>query len=295
MEVGWFRTQYGNFHVVDNENIGPADFLEFSIAAPAGSDAFGLTPGERIEGLYSISAEGLAKGFNNVVKLASDFGDMSQVYNGVDVNIDGRFDNGFTLGGGFSTGSTGYNECFVVDNPLRNRAGFCDVSEPWSAQTQIKLNGAVPLPYDTQFSFVFQSLSGQPWESAYQAGGAADQLLINGQPGVLPAATETISLTPSGQGVGSLIASQPSSITRGSSAFYFVGSDLYEPRLNQLDVRFTKIFNTGGARIRGWVDLFNIFNANSATALSDSFVGGIPRVTAVMGGRLLKFGAQFDF
>ena len=120
-------------------------------------------------------------------------------------------------------------------------------------------------------------------------------MLINGQPGVLPAATETIMLTPSGQGVGAIIGSYPSTITRGSSQFYFVGSDLYEPRLNQLDVRFTKIFNTGGARFRAWVDLFNIFNENSATALSDSFVGGIPRVTAVMGGRLLKFGAQFDF
>ena len=295
VEVGWFRTQYGNFHVVDNLNIGPDDFLEFSIAAPAGSDAFGLTPGARITGLHSITAEGLAKGSNNVVKLASEFGDMSQVYNGVDVNIDGRFDNGLMLGGGFSTGSTSFDECFVVDNPLRARDGFCNVSEPWSAQTQFKVNGAVPLPYDTQVSFVFQSLAGQPWESYYRAGGAADQLLINGQPGALPAATETITLTPSGGGVGAIIASTPSSITRGSSAFYFVGSDLYEPRLNQLDVRFTKIFNTGGARIRGWVDLFNIFNANSATALSDAFVGGNPRVTAVMGGRLLKFGGQFDF
>ena len=295
VEVGWFRTQYGNFHVVDNLNIGPEDFLEFSIAAPAGSEDFGLTPGQRIEGLHSITAAGLAKGSNNVVKLASEFGDMSQVYNGIDVNIDGRFDNGLTLGGGFSTGATSFNECFVVDNPLRARDGFCDVSEPWSAQTQFKVNGAVPLPYDTQFSFVFQSLAGQPRESYHRAGGAADQLLINGQPGALPAATETITLTPSGGGVGTIIASSPSSITRGSSAFYFVGSDLYEPRLNQLDVRFTKIFNAGGARIRGWVDLFNIFNENSATALSDAFVGGTPRVTAVMGGRLLKFGAQFDF
>ena len=295
VEVGWYRTQYGNFRVVDNENIGPDDFIEFSIAAPAGSEAFGLSPGERLTGLHSISADGLAKGSNNVVKLASEFGDMRQVYNGIDVNFDGRFENGLTLGGGLSTGSTGFDECFVVDNPIRARSGFCDVSEPWSAQTQFKVNGAVPLPYDTQFSFVFQSLAGQPWESYYQAGGAADDLRINGQPGALPALTETVLLTPSGQGVGALIASQPSSITRGSTAFFFVGSDLYEPRLNQLDVRFTKIFNAGGARIRGWVDLFNVFNANSATALSDTFVGGIPRVTSVMGGRLLKFGAQFDF
>ena len=200
------------------------------------------------------------------------------------------------LGGGLSTGSTSYDECFRVDNPIRARDGFCNVSEPWSAGTQFKVHGAVPLPFDTQFSFVFQSLGGLPWQSYYQAGGAADAVMINGQPGVLPNRAETIVLTPSGQGVGAIIGSQPSSITRGSSAFFFTGSNLHEPRLNQLDVRFTKIIFAGGARIRGWVDLFNIFNANSTSGLSNSFVSsGYPRVSGVMGGRLLKFGAQFDF
>ena len=140
VEVGWFRTQYGNFRVVDNESIGPDDFVEFSIAAPAGSDVLGLTPGQRISGLYSISAEGLGKGTNNVVKLADEFGDMSQVYNGIDVNFDGRFDNGLTLGGGLSTGSTAYDECLTVDNPIRARDGFCNISEAWSAATQFKVH-----------------------------------------------------------------------------------------------------------------------------------------------------------
>ena len=305
IEVGWYRTQYGNFRVVDNENVGPEDFVEFSIAAPVGSDVLGLTPGQRITGLYSISAEGLAKGVNDVVKLASDFGDMSQTFHGVDVNFDGRFDNGMRLGGGLSTGATTYNECFTVDNPMRSRMGFCSVSEPWSAGTQFKVNGSVPLPYETEVSFVFQNLAGQPWISRYSAGGAADQVQIVGQqcpPAgcTLPNGTETIMLAPSGQGIGAIaLIENPrsgTSYTPGSSAFFFNGSGFYESRLNQLDLRFTKIFNVGGGRIRGWVDLFNIFNANSAAAVSNSFVSsGYPLVTSVMGGRLLKFGAQIDF
>ena len=304
IEVGYYRTQYGNFRVVDNENIGPEDFIEYSILAPAGSEVIGLTPGQRIEGLYTISAAGQAKGISDVVKRASDFGDMHQVFHGIDVNFDGRFDNGIRLGGGFSTGGTTYNECFVVDNPMRNRDGFCEVSEPWSAGTQFKLNGSVPLPYDTEFSFVLQSLAGQPWVTEYRSGAAADMVQIVGQdcPAgcVLPNGSETILLTPSGQGVGSIStienARNRTSYTPGTNGFYFRAADFYEPRLNQLDVRFTKIFNVGGGRIRGWVDLFNIFNANSAAAVSDQFVSqGYPFVTAVMGGRLLKFGAQFDF
>ena len=53
---------------------------------------------------------------------------MGQKYNGFDVNFDGRFDNGLTLGGGLSTGSRSFNECFVVDSPMRARPGFCEQS-----------------------------------------------------------------------------------------------------------------------------------------------------------------------
>ncbi|MDE2906167.1 MAG: hypothetical protein OXQ28_08795, partial [Acidobacteriota bacterium] len=173
------------------------------------------------------------------------------------------------------------------------------------AGTQFKVNGSVPLPYETEVSFVFQNLAGQPWISRYSAGGAADQVQIVGQecpPAgcTLPNGTETILLAPSGQGIGAIaLIENPrsgTSYTPGSSAFFFNGSGFYESRLNQLDLRFTKIFNVGAGRIRGWVDLFNIFNANSAAAVSNSFVSsGYPLVTSVMGGRLLKFGAQIDF
>ena len=173
IEAGYFRTQYGNFLVGDDLNVTPADFLEFSIAAPPGSEALGLTPGERITGLYTKSAEALARPENFLVQPASVHGDMFQRYNGFDVNFDGRFDNGLTVGGGLSTGVRSFNECFVVDSPMRARDGFCEQSEPWGPLTQFKVNGSVPLPYDTQVSFVFQSLGGQPWISQYRAGGAA--------------------------------------------------------------------------------------------------------------------------
>ena len=74
------------------------------------------------------------------------------------------------------------------------------------------------------------------------------------------------------------------------------GSKFYEPRLTQLDVRFTKILRVGGARFRGSFDIYNIFNANSASALQPNYnPGAYPRVTQIMGGRILRFGGQFDF
>ena len=99
-------------------------------------------------------------------------------------------------------------------------------------------------------------------------------------------ASEELQLFPAGAGVG------------GLDPFNFTGSELYEKRLTQLDLRFTKIFNVGRGRVRAWVDLFNVFNHVSATNLVANYSGpGLPYpgVGQVMGGRLLKFGGQFDW
>ena len=293
VEVGYFRTWYKNHIVADNQLIGPEDFDPYYITAPD-DPRLGAFSGARIDGLYTIRPEALARGADNLVLLAKDLpgGDvMGQWFNGVDVTFNGRLDNGVTLGGGLSTGSLSFNECFVIDNPQQARDGYCNVQTPWSAGTQLKLNGAVPLPYDTQVSFVFQNLAGLPWESLYQAGqNPVERALIEQQIGRPMAVTqEEIQLFPAGTG--------SASVTLGDT-FNFTGSTLYEKRLTQLDVRFTKILRVGGSRIRAWFDIFNIFNHVSATNLVANYTApGLPypRVAQVMGGRLFKFGGQYDF
>ena len=288
VEVGWFRTEYRNWRVTDNLNIGPADFSEFSITAPVDS-RLGAVSGTELGGLYTITPAGQAKGSDNFITLAKNIpgGDaMSQVFNGIDFTFDGRFDNGITLAGGVSTGSTSFNECFVIDNPTQARPGYCDVSEPWSAGTQLKLNGAVPLPYGTEVSFVFQNLAGLPWESIYQVGAnPAERTAIEAQTGYpMVVGSEAIQLFPAGGGT--------------ATTFNFTGSEFYEKRLTQLDLRFSKIFEGGGARIRGWFDIFNVFNNASATGLVANYTSptlAYPGLSRVMGGRLFRFGAQFDF
>ena len=288
LEVSYFRTSYGNFRVTDNLNIGPGDFDEYCITAP-NDPRLGSIDGQQLCGLYTISAAGQAAGTDNFITLADNIpgGDaMSQVFNGVDFTFNGRLDNGVTLGGGVSTGSVGFNECFVIDSPQQARPGYCDVSEPWSAGTQLKLNGAVPLPYDTQVSFVFQNIPGLPWASEYRAGAAvAEKAAIEEQIGrPMVVSFETIDLFPSGTGNA-----EGNAFNKGPSAEY-------EDRLTQLDLRFMKIFQIGGARVRGWFDIFNVFNANSASNLVAAYSPDVyPAIAQVMGGRLFKFGGQFDF
>ena len=67
--------------------------------------------------------------------------------------------------------------------------------------------------------------------------------------------------------------------------------------MNQLDLRLTKILRFGGGLIRANFDVFNIFNGSSVTRVLDTYTnpGTYPSVTAIMNGRLFKFGATIDW
>ena len=107
-------------------------------------------------------------------------------------------------------------------------------------------------------------------------------------------ASEEIQLFPSGVG---FYEDQPSSSLPYNGFTFLENSTEFEPRLTQLDLRFTKIVNVGGARIRAWFDIYNIFNANDATNMVNNYVSGglYPAISDIMNGRLFRFGSQFDW
>ena len=69
----------------------------------------------------------------------------------------------------------------------------------------------------------------------------------------------------------------------------------YEDRLNQVDFRLTKMIALGKARLRAMVDMYNVFNANTVLAATPAYGSTWLRPTAILTGRLFKFGAQVDF
>ena len=86
----------------------------------------------------------------------SNYGDRSQVYNGVDIGMHARFGKGGLLSGGVSLGNTRSENCVVVDSPQQTL--FCEMDNP---QNQIKISGAYPLPWwGLQASAVFQNVPG---------------------------------------------------------------------------------------------------------------------------------------
>ena len=78
---------------------------------------------------------------------------------------------------------------------------------------------------------------------------------------------------------------------------------VFGERLNQVDLRFTKIFRAGIARFRGMVDLYNVFNDNTVLKQSDAYGATIGPATgsawqvpqAIIPGRVVKFGVQVNF
>jgi hypothetical protein len=71
---------------------------------------------------------------------------------------------------------------------------------------------------------------------------------------------------------------------------------VFGPRINQLDVRGTKIFRFGGVqRIQLNLDAYNVFNTNTPVTLFGTYNARWGQPTQVLDGRLVKFSAQFDF
>ena len=70
---------------------------------------------------------------------------------------------------------------------------------------------------------------------------------------------------------------------------------MFDERLNETDLRFTKIVRFGKSRVQGMLDLYNVFNARTPQAVNTTYGAAWLRPTLLLGGRLLKFGAQVDW
>jgi len=70
---------------------------------------------------------------------------------------------------------------------------------------------------------------------------------------------------------------------------------MFEPRLNQVDIRFTKIVRLGHTSVQGMFDIYNALNASTVLGANNQYGPNWQRPTQVLTGRLFKFGAQLTF
>jgi hypothetical protein len=281
VNVGFFRTSFGNFSQVDNVLVTPADYDPYCITAPLNSRLPG-GGGYPVCDLYDIKPEKFAL-VDNVVTQASHFGDRKEVFTGVDATFTGRFGRGGILTGGMSTGHT-VTQCVNPDLPT---VQFCDIEPPFSQLLQFKIAGSYPLPWwGVHASANLQNLKGIPVASFY-----------------IPSNAE---IAPSlGRNLAACGTQNPCTATASNpiyvGATLQAGVQLIEPnqtfenRLTQFDLRFSKVFSIGPTRIQGMFDVYNVFNANDVLAVNTRYGPSWLRPSNVLGARLFKLGAQVDF
>jgi hypothetical protein len=70
---------------------------------------------------------------------------------------------------------------------------------------------------------------------------------------------------------------------------------LYGDRLNQFDLRFSKLLNLGGGRLDVNVDLYNAFNSDAVLTQQNAYGVAWTRPLTVIQPRFVKFSARWDF
>jgi hypothetical protein len=70
---------------------------------------------------------------------------------------------------------------------------------------------------------------------------------------------------------------------------------LFDPRINQLDLRLSKTVRIGGGRVQANFDLYNAFNRSTALVINNTYGSDWLKPTQIMDGRLAKFGVEVTF
>jgi hypothetical protein len=69
---------------------------------------------------------------------------------------------------------------------------------------------------------------------------------------------------------------------------------LFGERMNQFDVRFSKLVRLGSTRATLNLDLYNALNGNAILSMNNNFAAW-QRPTAILDARIFKISGQFDF
>jgi carboxypeptidase family protein len=246
LTAAYFRRWFGNLVWTDNLLVQETDYVPFTLVSPLTGEQitqYNLDPAKRglFDGLLTMAPQD------------------TQVFNGVDLLVNGRFGRGGLVNGGVSMGRTVTETCTTY-NPNARR--FCRVTPPFMAGNQYKFMAAYPLPYSVQFSGTFLSI-----------------------PGPLIMANYTFS---------SAVAEVP--LTLGSLSVNLVEpGTLYGDRSNRVDLRFSKNLRVGATRWRPNIDFLNVFNASPVLTLNNTYGPAWQRPTTIQVGRMIKLGMQVDF
>ena len=105
-----------------------------------------------------------------------------------------------------------------------------------------------------------------------------------------------VGASPEGNSTG-LSANAPTIVNGAATTVNLVPPGTYfADRINQIDMRFGKIFNFGNKRANVAIDVLNLFNANTGTMFQQNYDGSTYlNPTAILNPRFVRFNVTVDF
>ena len=276
VEMMYYRRIYGGFLVTDNTANIAADFTKFTVAVPddrrlenAGTPltVFDINPVLRTGLPFNTTTE--------VITLSSDYGKQQEHWQGFDVSTNARLAGGTTLQGGVTFGQTMTDNCEVVEkvpealgsNPLE----YCHNVSAWGPQ--YKMLAVYEFPWNIRISGNFYSRPGTSIQAGVIYTGAQMAAALGRPFSAGAAGQKTVNV--------------------------MVPDTTLGDRLNQFDLRFSRIFRIAANSLDANIDIYNAFNSDAAlgytTAYSGVNGGSWVRPTSIIQGRIVKFGIRWDF
>jgi hypothetical protein len=280
IDLTYYRRIYGGFLVTDNTANVREDFTAYGLIVPADErlpasgqtlTAFEINPVLRSGQPFSA--------VSNFRTFASNYGNQYEHWNGFDIAGVARLSTAVSARGGVSFGQQMTDNCEIVEQlpevamnaqSMSVPREYCHNETGW--QPQYKLLALYELPWwGLRVSGNWNSRPG----TSLQAGVIYSQAQV----------AAALGRNPSGGGTRTVNEMRQDTV--------------FGDRLNQIDLRFSRIFRFGTGTLDANVDLYNAFNSDAALSFTNSYSGvnggAWMRPTAIVQGRLLKLGVRWDF
>jgi hypothetical protein len=240
-----------------------------------------------------------------VANVDSTNDDMKRTYNGMDINFNARMARGMRAFGGFNIERSLNNVCVSAQSDP-NRSLYCNQADsgiPW--QKQFKATFVYPTPFwGLQVSVAYQNLNGYLTGTAAQAyggftaGTGFDRPNGQGTYWQLTSTTRyaancTGPCTPGGLVLPQLAASGVANVQVPLVA----PETEFTPRINQVDLSFSKRATFGGINMTPKVDFFNLLNSDDYSSVSTVQYGAAAymRPSVILQGRIIRVGVDVNW
>ena len=212
------------------------------------------------------------------------FGNVSMVYNGVDVNFSARLRSGVQVQGGTSTGQQVIDSC-----EIRSKL-------PEQVSTGTSAQGGIPYDPANPYCYVAPGITTRLTAAATYTIPKLEVQVSNtltSSPGVPLQANWNVPSTVAAQTLGRPLAGNAPNVMVN----LLEPGQMRSPRVNILDFRIGKVFRQGRNRALVAVDLYNALNLDTVLVYNQTYVPNgswlIPQ--NVLTARTAKLTVQYDF